>query len=100
MPMLKTVAAFDRIGEEDAFAVPARAMNLVAQGRDIINLGIGQPDFRTPDFIVEAAIKALRDGHHGYTAANGIPELRTAVAADLHKRFKVEVSPESVMIMP
>jgi aspartate/methionine/tyrosine aminotransferase len=98
--MLKTIAAFDRIGEENAFAVLARANALVAQGRDIINLGIGQPDFRTPDFIVEAAIKALRDGHHGYTPANGIPALREAVAADLHKRFKVEVSPDTVMIMP
>jgi aspartate aminotransferase len=98
--MLKTIAAFDRIGEENAFAVLARANALVAQGRDIINLGIGQPDFRTPDFIVEAAIKALRDGHHGYTPANGIPALREAVAADLHKRFKVEVSPDTVTIMP
>ena len=98
--MLKTVANFDRIGEENAFAVLARANALAAQGRDIISLGIGQPDFRTPEFIVEAAIKALRDGHHGYTAANGIPPLREAVAADLHKRFKVEVSPDSVMIMP
>ncbi|RDV04400.1 pyridoxal phosphate-dependent aminotransferase [Undibacter mobilis] len=98
--MFKTIAAFDRIGEENAFAVLARANALIAQGRDIINLGIGQPDFRTPDFIVEAAVKALRDGHHGYTAANGIPPLREAVAADLHKRFKVDVSPDSVMIMP
>ncbi|HEY7997504.1 MAG TPA: pyridoxal phosphate-dependent aminotransferase [Pseudolabrys sp.] len=98
--MLKTTAAFDRIGEENAFAVLARANALAAQGRDIISLGIGQPDFRTPDFIVEAAIKALREGHHGYTPANGIPALREAVAADLHKRFKVEVSPDSVMIMP
>ncbi|MGD9768389.1 MAG: pyridoxal phosphate-dependent aminotransferase [Pseudolabrys sp.] len=78
----------------------ARADALAAQGRDIINLGIGQPDFRTPDFIVEAAIKALRDGHHGYTPATGIPPLREAVAADLHKRYAVEVSPDSVMIMP
>ena len=53
--MLKTIPAFDRIGEENAFAVLARANALAAQGRDIINLGIGQPDFRTPDFIVEAA---------------------------------------------
>jgi aspartate/methionine/tyrosine aminotransferase len=98
--MLKTIAAFDRIGEENAFAVLARANALAAQGRDIINLGIGQPDFRTPDHIVEAAVKALRDGHHGYTAANGIPPLREAVAADLHKRYGVEVSPDSVMIMP
>jgi aspartate aminotransferase len=98
--MLKTVAAFDRIGEENAFAVLARATQLAAQGRDIINLGIGQPDFRTPDFIVEAAVKALRDGHHGYTPAVGILPLREAVAADLAKRFKVSVSPDEIMIMP
>ena len=66
---------FDRIGEENAFAVLARATDLAAQGRDIINLGIGQPDFRTPEHIVEAAIKALRDGHHGYTPATGIKPL-------------------------
>src|SRR5882757_409131 len=98
--MLKTVANFDRIGEENAFAVLARATALAAQGRDIINLGIGQPDFKTPAHIVEAAIKALRDGHHGYTPATGIQPLREAVAADLHKRFKVGVSPDEVMIMP
>jgi aspartate aminotransferase len=98
--MLRTITAFDRIGEENAFAVLARANALATQGRDIINLGIGQPDFRTPDFIVEAAVKALRDGHHGYTPANGIPALREAVAVDLAKRFKVEVSPDNVMIMP
>jgi aspartate aminotransferase len=98
--MLRTIAAFDRIGEENAFAVLARANALIAQGRDVINLGIGQPDFRTPDFIVEAAIKALRDGHHGYTPATGILALREAVAAGLHKRFMVDVSPDEVMIMP
>src|SRR6202451_437092 len=98
--MLKTIASFDHLGEENAFAVLARATQLAAQGRDIINLGIGQPDFRTPDFIVDAAVKALRDGHHGYTPAVGILPLREAVAADLHKRFKVKVSPDEVMIMP
>jgi aspartate aminotransferase len=98
--MLRTVAAFDRIGEENAFAVLARATQLAAQGRDIVNLGIGQPDFRTPDFIVEAAVKALREGHHGYTPAVGILPLREGVAADLDRRFKVKVSPDEVMIMP
>jgi aspartate/methionine/tyrosine aminotransferase len=98
--MLKTVANFDRIGEENAFAVLARANALIAQGRDIINLGIGQPDFRTPEHIGEAAIKAIRDGHHGYTAANGIPQLREAVAVDLAKRFGAKVSADEVMIMP
>src|SRR5271168_3293844 len=98
--MLRTISAFSRIGEENAFAVLARATRLAAQGRDIINLGIGQPDFRTPDHIVEAAIKALRDGEHGYTAATGIAPLREAVAADLHRRFGVEVSPDLVLIVP
>src|SRR4051794_28998762 len=98
--MLKTVANFDRIGEENAFAVLARANALAAQGRDIINLGIRQPDFKRPEHIQEAAIRAIRDGHHGYTAANGIPPLREAVAADLHKRFKVTVSPDEVMVQP
>ena len=98
--MLRTIAAFDRIGEENAFAVLARGTQLAALGLDIINLGIGQPDFRTPDFIVEAAVKALRDGHHGYTPSVGILPLRQAVAADLHKRFNVDVSPETVMVFP
>src|SRR5215204_7194893 len=98
--MLKTISAFDRMGEENAFAVLARATALAAQGRDIVNLGIGQPDFPTPSHIVEAAVKALRDGQHGYTPAVGILPLRQAVAADLHKRFKVSVSPGEVMIMP
>ena len=98
--MLHTVDAFSRIGEENAFAVLARATELARQGRDIINLGIGQPDFRTPDHIVEAAIQALRDGHHGYTPATGILPLREAVAADILKRTGAEVSPERVLIVP
>jgi aspartate aminotransferase len=98
--MLSTVAAFDRIGEENAFAVLARATELARQGRDIVNLGIGQPDFPTPPHIVEAAVKALRDGHHGYTPATGILPLREAVAADLYRRLGVEVSPDLVMIVP
>jgi aspartate aminotransferase len=98
--MLRTITAFERLGEENAFAVLARANALAASGRDIINLGIGQPDFRTPEHIVEAAVKALRDGHHGYTPAVGIPPLREVVAADLFRRFNVEVSPDEVMIEP
>lgn len=98
--MLRIVPSFDRIGEENAFAVLARAGALAAQGRDIVNLGIGQPDFPTPSHIVEAGIKALRDGHHGYTPAVGIPPLREAVARDLHRRHGVEVSPDAVMIVP
>jgi len=98
--MLRTIAAFDRIGEENAFAVLARATALSAQGRDVVNLGIGQPDFLTPPHIVEAAVKALRDGHHGYTPATGILAVREAVAADLARRYRVTVSPDLIMIVP
>ena len=98
--MLHTIKAFDRIGEENAFAVLARATALSQQGREIVNLGIGQPDFPTPPHIVDAAIKALRDGHHGYTPATGILPLREAVARDLRRRFSVEVSPDHVLIVP
>lgn len=91
---------FQRIGEENAFTVLARAQALANEGLDIINLGIGQPDFRTPEHIIEAAIKALRDGHHGYTAATGIPELRVGVAADIDRRLGLDVSPENVLIVP
>lgn len=98
--MLETIPAFDRIGDENAFTVLARATELAAQGRDIINLGIGQPDFPTPDHIVEAAIRALRDGHHGYTPAGGIAPLREAVAADLDRRLSASVSPDSVLVVP
>jgi aspartate aminotransferase len=92
--------AFERIGEENAFAVLAKAAELERQGRDIINLGIGQPDFKTPPHIVETAVKALRDGEHGYTDATGIAPLREAVAEDLHRRLKVEASPDLVLIVP
>ncbi len=98
--MLHTAASLSRLGTETAFDVLARAQALTAQGKDIINLGIGQPDFRTPDHIVEAAVKALRDGHHGSTPDNGIPALREAVAADLEKRHGVAVDPNHVVVVP
>jgi aspartate/methionine/tyrosine aminotransferase len=98
--MLDLVPAFSRLGDENAFAVLARATELQRQGRDIVNLGIGQPDFKTAPHIVEAAVKALRDGEHGYTPAAGIAPLREAVAADLFRRTGVEVSPDLVLIVP
>jgi aspartate/methionine/tyrosine aminotransferase len=89
-----------RLGTESAFEVLARAKALEAQGRSIINLGIGQPDFPTPDNIVAAAQKALADGHHGYTPANGILPLREAVAADIQARRGVHVHPDRIVIVP
>ncbi len=97
---LNTIEGFNRIGEENAFAVLARANALAASGKSIINLGIGQPDFPTPQHIVDAAIDALNAGHHGYTPATGIPELREAVAEDVGARYNTSVSAENVIIVP
>lgn len=89
-----------RLGTESAFEVLARAGELEREGREVINLGIGQPDFRTPDHVVEAAKKALDDGHHGYTPGNGILPLREAVAEDIAARRGVEVDPGRIVIVP
>jgi aspartate/methionine/tyrosine aminotransferase len=89
-----------RLGTETAFDILARAAELQRQGKDIISLGIGQPDFKTPGHIVEAAIKALRDGEHGYTPAQGIVPLREAVSRDLKRRHGTDVHPDNVVIMP
>ena len=98
--MLKTVSNFDRIGEENAFSVLARATELASGGMDVVNLGIGQPDFATPEHIVEAAIKALKDGHHGYTPATGTLDCREAVCRRIKTMTGESVSPENVMIVP
>ena len=89
-----------RLGTESAFSVLARAGQLAASGKDIINLGIGQPDFRTPDHIVEAGIKALQDGAHGYTPSMGLPELRQTVSDDIQNRYHQHISPDLIQIVP
>jgi len=89
-----------RLGTESAFSVLARAGQLAASGKDIINLGIGQPDFRTPDHIVEAGIKALQDGAHGYTPSMGLPELRQTVSDDIQDRYHQHISPDLIQIVP
>jgi len=90
----------NNLGTETAFTVLAKANKLASEGKSIINLGIGQPDFPTPEHIVEAGIKALRDGHHGYTQSTGIPELREAVSDDIKKRHGVKVSSNNILIVP
>ncbi len=85
---------------ETAFSVLAKANELASKGKDIINLGIGQPDFLTPLNIQEAAIKAIKDGKHGYTPSNGLPELRQAVADKIFNDYNTSVDPNNVLITP
>ena len=85
---------------ESAFAILAKANKLISEGKDVINLGIGQPDFRTPKNILEAAIKAIKDGHHGYTPSNGILPLREAVSEHILNKYQTYVSPDNILITP
>jgi aspartate/methionine/tyrosine aminotransferase len=97
---MELAKSLDRLGTESAFSVLAEAKKLEAQGKPMIHLGLGQPDFKTPKHVVEAAKKALDDGHHGYVMSNGIPECRQAVTRWIKKRYKAEISPERILIMP
>ena len=97
---MKLAKSLDRLGTESAFTVLAEAKKLEAQGKPMIHLGLGQPDFKTPKHVVEAAKKALDDGHHGYVMSNGIPECRQAVTRKIKKLYGAEIDPERVIIMP
>jgi aspartate aminotransferase len=90
----------ERLGTETAFSVLAKAKGLEAQGRDVIHLEIGEPDFDTPAHVVEAGCRALRAGHTHYTPTAGIPELRAAIAADVAQSRGIEVDPGQVVVTP
>ncbi|MEM2249775.1 MAG: pyridoxal phosphate-dependent aminotransferase [Candidatus Bathyarchaeia archaeon] len=88
------------LGTETAFEVLARAKALERQGKEIIHLEIGEPDFDTPQNIKEAAVKALYAGYTHYVPAAGIPELREAIAEYISKTRKIPVDPEEVVVTP
>ena len=97
---MELAKSLSRLGTESAFSVLAEAKKLEAQGKPMIHLGLGQPDFKTPKHVVDAAKKALDDGHHGYVLSNGILECRQAVTRWIKKRYSAEVDPERIIIMP
>jgi len=97
---MRFAARMKDLGTETAFEVLARARALERQGRSVIHLEIGEPDFDTPAHIVEAAIKALRDGHTHYTPSPGIPELREAIAEHLTATRGTAVTPDRVVVTP
>ncbi len=90
----------DRLGTEGAFEVLARARQLEAEGRHVVHMEIGEPDFATPDNIVEAAVGAMRAGYTHYTPAGGIAQVREAVAAFVARRLGIEVGPAEVVLVP
>ena len=92
--------AMGRLGTETAFAVLARARQLEAQGRDVIHLEIGEPDFDTPANIIEAAKRALDDGFTHYGPSAGLPEARAAIAAHVGETRGIVVDPDEVVVTP
>ncbi len=98
--VMRFAERMSRLGTETAFEVLVRARALEAQGREVVHLEIGEPDFDTPANIIEAAVQALRTGHTHYTPSAGIPELREAVAEEVARTRKIPVTPGNVVIVP
>ena len=97
---MKLARRMERLGTETAFSMLAKAKALEAQGREIIHLEIGEPDFDTPSHIIEAGCRALREGHTHYTPTAGIPELRAAIAEEVARTRRIAVDPEQVVVTP
>jgi aspartate/methionine/tyrosine aminotransferase len=97
---MKLAKNLSRLGTESAFKILAEAKKLEKEGKDIIHLSVGQPDFKTPKYIVNATKKALDDGHHGYVLSNGTIECREAVSRKIKTLYNKDISPERVIIMP
>ena len=89
-----------RLGTESAFKILAEAKKLEAEGKKIIHLSLGQPDFKSPSHVVEATKKALDEGHHGYVLPNGIIECRKAVSRKIKSLYNLTIDPERIVIMP
>src|SRR5215467_7952445 len=100
LPKLVLAERMGRLGTEGAFDVLVRARRLEAQGRDIVHLEIGEPDFPTAGHIVEAGVRALRNGWTHYGPPSGLPELREAIAMDAGRRRGINVDPAEVVVTP
>ena len=97
---MQLVKNISRLGTESAFKILAEAKKLEAEGKKIIHLSLGQPDFKSPSHVVEATKKALDEGHHGYVLPNGIIECRQAVSRKIKSLYNSTIDPERIVIMP
>ena len=97
---MKIAKSVNRLGTEAVYNIFANTKKLIKQGKEIIDLSLGQSDFKSPKHAVDAAIKALNDGQHGYTLPNGIIECREAVSRKIKNLYKANINPERIIIMP
>jgi len=97
---MKIAKAVNRLGTEAVYNIFAKTKQLAKEGKSIIDLSLGQSDFKSPSHAVDAAIKALKDGHHGYTLPNGIIECREAVSHKIKNLYGATINSERIVIMP
>ena len=97
---MKIAKGVNRLGTEAVYNIFAKTKKLIKEGKEVIDLSLGQSDFKSPQHAVDAAIKALKDGHHGYTLPNGIIECREAVSKKIKSLYKANIDPERIIIMP
>ena len=97
---MKIARSVNRLGTEAVYNIFAKTKKLIKEGKEVIDLSLGQSDFKSPQHAVDAAIKALKDGHHGYTLPNGIIECREAVSKKIKSLYKANIDPERIIIMP
>ena len=97
---MKIAKSVNRLGTEEVYNIFAKTKKLAQQGKKIIDLSLGQSDFKSPSHAVEATIQALKDGHHGYTLPNGIIECREAVSRKIKSLYNANIDPERIVIMP
>ena len=97
---MKIAKRISRLGTEAVYNIFAETKKLIEQGKQIIDLSLGQSDFKSPNHVVQAAIQALKDGHHGYTLPNGTIECRVAVSRKIKNLYNASVDPERIVIMP
>ena len=97
---MKIAKSVNRLGTEAVYNIFAKTKKLIKEGKEVIDLSLGQSDFKSPQHAVDAAIKALKDGRHGYTLPNGIIECREAVSKKIKSLYKANIDPERIIIMP
>ena len=97
---MKIAKSVNRLGTEAVYNIFARVKKLEKKGKKIIDLSLGQSDFKSPQHVVDATIKALKAGHHGYTLPNGIIECREAVSRKIKSLYQADIDPERIVIMP
>jgi aspartate aminotransferase len=95
---MKLAQRLDAVKPSPTLAITAKARELKSKGIDVVGFGAGEPDFDTPDIIKEAAKKAIDQGFTKYTPTNGIPELREAIAASIHKDHRITYQPTEVLV--